>query len=100
MNRYITTLQVQDTDTRNRRYQTSFFKQIPVSSGDIYIKTTSIERLDKLAYFFYNDSTYWPVIAAANNIGKGTLMIPVNTNIRIPDPAQVSVVINNILNNE
>ena len=41
------------------------------------------ERLDQLAYKFYNDSSYWWVIAAASNIGWG-LQVPPGTIIRIP----------------
>ena len=50
----------------------------------IYIRTTSMDRLDKLALYFYEDSTMWPIIATANGLGKGTIIVPPNTKLRIP----------------
>jgi hypothetical protein len=38
----------------------------------------------------------WWVIATANGIGKGTLMIPANTRLRIPDKMIVQQVIDDI----
>lgn len=98
MDRYIAALPIRDNDTRKLRLQTTALKQINVSAGDVYIKTTSVERLDKLAYFFYKDATYWPIIADANSIGKGTLMVAPNTNLRIPNPNTINTIINNIIN--
>jgi hypothetical protein len=71
---------------------------IPVSPNDVYIQTTSVERLDKLASKFYQDATMWWAIGVANGLGKGTLIIPQNTTIRIPDKniiQQVIIEINN-----
>ena len=67
-----------------------------LSSNDIYIQTTSPERLDRLANNFYQDATMWWVIAAANGIGKGTLMVSANTRLRIPDKMIVQQVIDDI----
>jgi len=73
------------TESGIRRRPTTIFPILPNNTqSDIYIRTTSIERLDKLAYKFYNDQTLWWVIATANAIGKGTLVIPPNTRLRIP----------------
>lgn len=58
---------------------------IPFNSKDIYIKTTSLERLDKLADTFYNDVSDWYLIASANGLGKGTLWVPAETILRIPN---------------
>ena len=41
------------------------------------------ERLDQLAYNYYNDAKYWWVIAAASKIGWG-LQVPPGTIILIP----------------
>jgi hypothetical protein len=51
----------------------------------VLIKTTSPERLDNLAKLFYDDSTLWWIIASANNLGKGSWIVPQNTTLRIPD---------------
>jgi nucleoid-associated protein YgaU len=48
-----------------------------------------MERLDKLALDFYNDGSLWWVIAAANGLGKGTLVVQPNTRLRIPSETGV-----------
>lgn len=67
-----------------RRFASSFLPTIPTSDSDIYIITTSVERLDQLAKQFYNDEYFWWAIGLANGIGKGTLFVPINTRLRIP----------------
>lgn len=60
------------------------------SETDVYIITNSSDRLDQLAYKYYGDAKYWWVIAAVNNLGKGTLMVEGGLQIRIPaTPATV-----------
>jgi len=83
MSRYIVTKTIKDEDGK-RRKATTIFPNIPITANDTYIITTSTERLDKLADTFYNDQSLWWVIAAANGCGKGTLVIPGNTKLRIP----------------
>lgn len=83
MSRYTTTPVIKDLNDVRRR-ATTILPTLPRTENDTYIVTTSAERLDKLAYTFYEDTTLWWVIAAANGVGKGTLVIPANTNIRIP----------------
>lgn len=97
MGRYNTT-----TAIRNK-----FGKQIakttiismPFDANDIYIKTTSIERLDLLANEFYGDASDWYKIASANNLGKGSLWVPANTILRIPKISKLDDYITK-LNNE
>lgn len=82
MNRYITS-----TKDKNgvRKIETVIMPSLPTTTDDIYIQVTSTERLDLLAKQFYDDITAWPVIAAANGIGKGTLFIKPGTILRIPN---------------
>ena len=47
------------------------------------IRLAEKQRLDQLAGVFYNDSSYWWVIAAASGIGWG-LQVPPGTIIKIP----------------
>ena len=97
MGRYNTT-----TAIRNK-----FGKQIaettiismPFDANDIYIRTTSIERLDLLADIFYGDVSDWYKIASANDLGKGSLMVPVDTILRIPNISKLDDYITK-LNNE
>jgi nucleoid-associated protein YgaU len=51
----------------------------------VYVITTVGDRLDSLAYSYYNDATLWWVISAANNnITKGALYPTPGTQLRIP----------------
>jgi hypothetical protein len=95
MSRYATTNTITDSFLKSRR-ATTIISDIPLLSTDIYIRTTSIERLDKLANKFYGNSTLWWIIASANALGKGTIVVPTNTIIRIPAPASVTQIINSI----
>ena len=62
-----------------------FYPIIPLSESDIYIITTIGDRLDSIAYSYYNDSTLWWVIAMANNnVNKGFIFVDPGTQLRIP----------------
>jgi len=62
-----------------------FYPNIPLSESDIYIITTIGDRLDYLAYLYYNDSEAWWVISVANNnVTKGSLFPVPGTQLRIP----------------
>jgi ABC-type molybdenum transport system ATPase subunit/photorepair protein PhrA len=79
-----------------QRQSTVIVPNMPASVNDVYIQTTSTERLDKLALNFYQDATMWWIIAAANGLGKGTLIVPQNTIIRIPNNQNIQQVINQV----
>ena len=66
-----------------RIYKTIIYPEIRISDIDIYISGKSTDRLDLLAYEYYNDSTLWWIIAHANKI-KGSMYIPDDTQLRIP----------------
>ena len=69
------------------------YPNIPLSASDVYVITTIGDRLDYLAYTYYNDSTLWWVISMANNnITKGSLFPIPGTQLRIPQ--NISSVIN------
>jgi hypothetical protein len=87
MGRYTTTNIMKDLSGKRRR-STTIFPTIPATANDTFIITTSADRLDKLASAFYDDVSLWWVIAAANGLGKGTLIVPANTNLRIPAKTQ------------
>ena len=69
------------------------YPPIPYSSNDLYILTTTGDRLDLLANNFYKDIRLWWIIAASNpGIVKGdSYSLKPNLEIRIPSN------INNIL---
>jgi hypothetical protein len=95
MNRYETATELK-TDLGFRRRATVILAAPGVGSNDTYIRVTSPELLTKLANNFYNDVASWWIIAAANGLGKGTLIVPANTILRIPSNITIESVINEI----
>ena len=91
MNRYEDIEQIKNTNENvgtlgTTYYKPNFYPQIPLSSNDIYVITDFGDRLDTLAFQFYEDvSLYW-IIAAANPevINFGSITIGVGTQLRIP----------------
>lgn len=66
-------------------YKGKSYPNIPVSESDAYVITSSEDRLDLLAYRYYNDATLWWIIAMANNNSTKGLMYPEpGTQLRIP----------------
>lgn len=75
----------QQKDSRGKRVMpTTMYPNIPFSSDDIYVRTVPGDRLDLLAYEYYKNVKYWWIIAHANNLGKGSMAILENTQVRIP----------------
>ena len=69
------------------------YPNIPLSESDVYVITTIGDRLDLLAYSYYNDVDLWWVISAANNNATKGSMFPIpGTQLRIPTD------LNNVLN--
>ena len=98
MNRYGITQNIKNDNNISRK-STVIYPNNPIDlQNDIYIRTTTADRLDKLALNFYDDASKWWIIASANGLGKGTLIIPQNTRIRIPDRNIIQQVINEINN--
>ena len=92
MSRYNSTETIKDKPG-SRYYATTIFPVVNNSTDDIYIVTTTIERLDKLAYTFYDDVSLWWIIAAANGIGKGTFIVPTETRLRIPSKNNIQDIV-------
>lgn len=67
-----------------RVYGTTLPIAVPKESDDFYIISVYGDRLDNLANEFYEDPSYWRILAAANNLGKGSFVVPAGTQIRIP----------------
>ena len=72
-------------------YQGKLYPNIPLSENDRYVVTTVGDRLDYLAYNYYRDSElYWIIVAANNNVTRGSLFPIPGTQLRIPaNPADV-----------
>ena len=66
-------------------YESKRYPVIPLSESDIYIVTTEGDRLDLIAYQYYNDSSLWWVIAFVNsNITRGSMFPTPGVQLRVP----------------
>ena len=66
-------------------YKGKVYPNIPLSVKDVYVITTIGDRLDLMAYSYYNDVNLWWVISTANNnVTKGSLFPIPGTQLRIP----------------
>lgn len=66
-------------------YKNKIYPVIPFSETDDYIITTIGDRLDLLAYTYYNDSElYWIIYLANDNLSKGSIYIKPGTQLRVP----------------
>jgi nucleoid-associated protein YgaU len=84
MNRYDNAI-IETTSQGKRYWKQKFYPNVPLSETDDYVITTIGDRLDSLAYSYYNDSTLWWVISMANNnVTKGSLFPEPGTQLRIP----------------
>ena len=70
--------------------ETSEAISISVSNTDSYhiVTQKDVNRLDLVAYQYYNNSLLWWVIAEASNI-TDPFNVPINTVLRIPDKSTI-----------
>jgi hypothetical protein len=68
------------------RYRSStIYPDIPLSEDDIYTYTIRGDRLDNLAYQFYNDSSLWWILSVANpDLPNDSLYPTLGFQLRIP----------------
>ena len=74
-------------------YQTNIYPEILPTNTDYYVITTVEDRLDLMAYDFYQDASLWWVIASANALPGDSLYAPVGVQLRIP--TNLSTILNN-----
>ena len=72
-----------------RYFLPTIVPQIPLSDSDIFIRPVVGERFDSLAQKFYGDSSLWWIIAKANNLSNGSIVLDSEKKIRIPINIQV-----------
>ena len=70
-------------EDNKRVFKSIIYPEIESSELDIYVLGKQTDRLDLLAYEYYNDVNKWWIIAHANKI-KGSLFLPIDTQITIP----------------
>jgi hypothetical protein len=105
--------QTKRTTKFNRRskkvYGTIIYPKIERHVDDFYIDVIVEDRLDNLAYQYYEDVTLWWIIANANkldrasnygitqkqekSIGKGSMFVEPGQRIRIPNPSRISQIV-------
>ena len=75
-------------DNRKRYFVPLKYPEIPLSADDLYVITTTGDRLDLLAYDYYGDEELWWVISRANPdvTRRDSFFIKSGVQIRIPDP--------------
>jgi hypothetical protein len=84
MNRYSNT-PIISSSLSVKYYRDTKYPDIPLSIDDIYVITTAGDRFDLLAKQYYSDDTLWWVISSANNqLTQNSLYIPIGTQLRIP----------------
>ena len=77
-------------NNNKRVYRNIKYPEIPLSVNDLYIITTSGDRLDTLANQFYQDVDLWWVITTANPdvIRRDSFNLKPGIEIRIPSNVQ------------
>lgn len=66
-------------------YKAKKFPPVPPAESDIYVVTTEGDRLDLLAFTYYNDASLWWVISGINNgVTFGSMFPEPGTQLRIP----------------
>jgi phage tail protein X len=83
-----------------RYFKSRKYPPIPPAESDIYVVTVQGDRLDLLAYNYYNDASLWWVISMANNnITVGSMFPEPGTQLRIPTDLTTVITIFNNENN-
>lgn len=82
MNRYPQSIET--LDSNGKRKLNTYIIPTLSDANDTYIRVIGLERLDLIADEFYDDPLAWPIIAAANALGKGTLMVKSGTILKVP----------------
>ena len=67
-----------------RVFKPTMYPKIPIRDSDIFIYPRFGDRLDNLAYKYYNDVSLWWIIAKANGLDAAHIGLEVDKQIRIP----------------
>lgn len=67
-----------------RVYRSKICPNIPLRNDDVYVVTQTGDRLDLLAFEYYQDQRLWWIIATANNIHNAQIGLAAGTILRIP----------------
>ncbi len=79
-----------DKERMVRRLSTVMYPEF-FTGNDTRILSQDGDRLDILAKEFYGDESLWFVIAMANDLGKGSLVVPPGRIVTIPYETAIGV---------
>jgi hypothetical protein len=65
-------------------YKPKIYPNIALKDTDIYVMTETGDRLDTLAFEYFENASLWWIIAAANNIHDAPMGLQDGTILRIP----------------
>ncbi len=96
----ITNLQTRISHKKKRYFKNIVYPHVPIEFDDVYVITVVGDRLDNLAFTFYNDTSLWWVIAKANPdiISRDSFFITPGIRIRIPGQNNLQTIISNFEN--
>jgi hypothetical protein len=77
-------LETKKTHDGRTVYRPKIYPNIPLRDDDVYVMTELGDRLDTLAFQYYEDPTLWWIIATANNINDATFYVEPGVQLRIP----------------
>ena len=66
------------------------YPAIPIRDSDIFITTVVGERLENIAYQYYNDGSLWWIIAKANGLNDAVIA---NADKKIRIPTQIESIL-------
>ena len=73
-----------DAKRNRKRRNSAILPKINPTTEDVYIIGREGDRLDMLAFEYYEDETLWWVLAETNKLGKGNMDVPPGMRVRIP----------------
>ena len=88
MDRYKFTKIINNKNTGNRVYKSTFYPKIRIGNADKFVYPIDGDRFENLAHRYYGDATLWWIIAQANNIRDGSFGLKPDEQIRIPMDTQ------------
>lgn len=74
--------------TGSQYYRNNVYPTIEPTNADYYVITTAEDRLDLLAYDYYQDTGLWWIIASANALPGDSIYPPAGIQLRIPADIQ------------
>lgn len=84
MERYRSTETLIQEDTKIKYLESTIYPKIKPSDDDFYVISEETDRLDLLAYKYYNDASKWWIIAVANNLNDANFFVEPGIQLRIP----------------